>query len=291
MDKNLCITFYCYTLVQVIASTPVFCASCTKLSISFHFVNSVVNMVITYVGILPTHTHSSTWLNHGSIWEIMYCIEGSGSLITGGEELPFCAGDIIIQPPDILHAFSTDTTGTMLYIMVDGEYPFGRMLLLHDTADRDIYSLATVLCRVYNHSEPRHQTVALHVLSALIEYLTMIGSKSQHSVMVESMENTIIKNVSSSTFRIQDMYRQLYLPEDKARAQFESEIGCTPHKYLSRLRIQQACWLLTHTPGDTSIAETASRVGIPDPQYFSRIFKQHTGLSPTEWLKQNGGKD
>ena len=42
--------------------------------------------------------------------------------------------------------------------------------------------------------------------------------------------------------------------------------------------------------GDTTIAEIASHVGISDPQDFSRIFKQHTGLSPSEWIKQNIAK-
>ena len=244
-------------------------------------------MVITYVGILPISSGRRQWLNHGTVWEIMYCLEGHGSLLTTGQEIPFAEGSILIQPPDVAHTFSRDALGRMLYVMIDGECPFNNLLSAEDTNNKDVYSLAMVLYRLYQHDEPRRQTVALHLFSALLEYITMLGSKSQYSRMVESMENAILKNVSNPTFRVQDMYRQLYLPEDKARVQFESEIGCTPHKYLSQLRIKHACWLLLHSAGDTTIAEIASRVGISDPQYFSRIFKQNTGLSPSEWIKKN----
>ena len=36
-----------------------------------------------------------------------------------------------------------------------------------------------------------------------------------------------------------------------------------------------------------TIAEVARSVGIPDALYFSRIFRQHTGLTPSEYRAMN----
>jgi AraC family transcriptional regulator, arabinose operon regulatory protein len=37
-----------------------------------------------------------------------------------------------------------------------------------------------------------------------------------------------------------------------------------------------------------NISEAAHRLGYKDPLYFSRVFKKHYGLSPSEWKKTNG---
>ena len=57
--------------------------------------------------------------------------------------------------------------------------------------------------------------------------------------------------------------------------------------YLTELRIQKACELLDNS--DLRIAEIASRVGYDDKLYFSRIFRQHTGLPPTAYRTLNIG--
>jgi two-component system, response regulator YesN len=57
-----------------------------------------------------------------------------------------------------------------------------------------------------------------------------------------------------------------------------------PSKYLMRLRINEAKYLLVHHR-DLPIKEVGERVGYPDPYYFSRIFKQMTGSTPKEFQK------
>ncbi|GEM_PF-6932774 len=53
----------------------------------------------------------------------------------------------------------------------------------------------------------------------------------------------------------------------------------TIHQYSSDLRIDRACLLLRKS--NLSIAAISSEVGYIDPDYFSRLFKQKVGLSPT----------
>jgi signal transduction histidine kinase/DNA-binding LacI/PurR family transcriptional regulator/DNA-binding response OmpR family regulator len=65
---------------------------------------------------------------------------------------------------------------------------------------------------------------------------------------------------------------------------FNKEIGIGPMAYLSRYRIQRAKRLLE--AGTMSITQVALEVGFSSQSYFSRIFQQETGLTPTEY--QNG---
>jgi len=45
---------------------------------------------------------------------------------------------------------------------------------------------------------------------------------------------------------------------------------------------------LDHGKGEVNISEVAVRVGIPDAQYFSRVFRKHTGMAPSAWVTREG---
>lgn len=59
-------------------------------------------------------------------------------------------------------------------------------------------------------------------------------------------------------------------------------------EYLNKLRIQQAIFLLS-TREDLLIAQIAELVGYSSQHYFSRVFKNHTGVSPIEYRNEKRG--
>jgi len=65
---------------------------------------------------------------------------------------------------------------------------------------------------------------------------------------------------------------------------FTAATGVAPHRYLIRLRLEAAAQQLTHTADP--VAAIALRVGYEDPGYFSRIFKQHNGLTPMQYRRE-----
>ena len=66
--------------------------------------------------------------------------------------------------------------------------------------------------------------------------------------------------------------------EDYLSRIFRREMGITPWECLNRHRVQKARELLAHT--SASITEIAVQVGFDDSAYFSRVFRQYTGVSP-----------
>ena len=65
---------------------------------------------------------------------------------------------------------------------------------------------------------------------------------------------------------------------------FKRETGMTFVKYLSDLRLQNACELLLRT-GQT-VTEICYRVGFNDYSHFSRRFKKYTGFSAAHYRRQ-----
>lgn len=62
---------------------------------------------------------------------------------------------------------------------------------------------------------------------------------------------------------------------------FKEEYGITYKDYLTKLRVEKAKELINKS--ELSIKEICYQIGYNDPNYFSRVFKKVTGLSPSEY--------
>ncbi len=62
---------------------------------------------------------------------------------------------------------------------------------------------------------------------------------------------------------------------------FKEALGCVPMQYITRLRIEKACDMLSNT--SLSITEVAFRCGYPDSNYFSKLFRKYIGCSPRSY--------
>lgn len=63
---------------------------------------------------------------------------------------------------------------------------------------------------------------------------------------------------------------------------FTRQMGVSPQQYLTTMRINRACELLM---SGASVTDAGVSVGYQDSQYFSRIFKKHTGFAPSQYRK------
>lgn len=64
---------------------------------------------------------------------------------------------------------------------------------------------------------------------------------------------------------------------------FRSQVRMAPMSVLLNCRLDRACHLLRHT--EQSIEQVAENCGFPNRYYFSRMLKQHRGISPAAYRK------
>lgn len=65
---------------------------------------------------------------------------------------------------------------------------------------------------------------------------------------------------------------------------FKKRTGVNINIYVNKVRVEQSKNLLTRS--HDSIADISSSVGFCDPNYFSRVFSQIIGISPTEFRRR-----
>ena len=64
---------------------------------------------------------------------------------------------------------------------------------------------------------------------------------------------------------------------------FRRWMNSTPRRYLTEVRIREACRLLSGTPD--SISRIAESLGFANRYYFTRVFKRHTGTTPARYRR------
>ena len=92
--------------------------------------------------------------------------------------------------------------------------------------------------------------------------------------ITENLDREITPQIICEQFNISR--NKLYEISDKS-------FGMGISAYVRKRRIEQAKKLLEN--GTFSISEVCYKVGVPDYNYFSKMFKKETGLSPRHYLK------
>lgn len=101
----------------------------------------------------------------------------------------------------------------------------------------------------------------------------------------------IYENIRNPELSLQYLAREvLFMNEDYFGRFFYRFMNEKYSAYLLRIRISLAERLMAYEPG-IKISELAAQIGYPpDGQYFAKVFRKHTGMSPSEYRGhlQNG---
>ncbi len=93
------------------------------------------------------------------------------------------------------------------------------------------------------------------------------------------------ENYSSPLLTNTILAKQCNISELYFRKLFINMYGTTPRQYIIDIRINKAQQLLSD--GILKINTISEKCGFSNPYHFSRLFKEKTGLTPTEYMKRN----
>ncbi len=127
---------------------------------------------------------------------------------------------------------------------------------------------------------------------ALQEYLTdklslysaAIASKKGTSLLVYQIQQYVESHFHEPTLSINKMADSLHFTPAYLCQIFKNETGTTINAYMNTYRIKKATDLLKSK--DIKLYEVSFRVGYSDSNYFSRQFKKHAGMTPSEFRKR-----
>jgi two-component system response regulator YesN len=96
---------------------------------------------------------------------------------------------------------------------------------------------------------------------------------------------SLINEFYQSGITLDEIAGKLNVTPEYLGTQFHRELGVNFSQYIRERRIKKAKGLLIGT--HLKLYEIARQVGYTDPKYFSRVFKEATGLLPTKYRQAN----
>lgn len=104
-------------------------------------------------------------------------------------------------------------------------------------------------------------------------------------IFIENALLVIEKNKSNSEFSMSDFAKEMNMSRTLFFERVKTTTGLTPNEFIQSTRLKKAAEIL-NSDSNTNVSQVAYSLGFSSPQYFSRCFKNHFGVSPSRYGKQ-----
>jgi len=226
-------------------------------------------------------------------YQIIYLVKGKGYYDFGNGPEEVSEGNIIVYQPgqkQFYEYFARDST-ELYWIHFTGSKSDEIMQKLNLT-DRYVYYAGIrgdcidlwkkITCEIQGK-----QVYFERISGIYLEELLLIFAR-KFMTDRPNHQNNLCDNIRSViTYMYENYNRKITVSELAGRCnlsmyrfihKFKEATGLTPIEFLTKIRMDEAKYLLSNS--QLNISEIASIVGYDDPLYFSRVFKKATGLSP-----------
>jgi AraC family transcriptional regulator of arabinose operon len=232
-------------------------------------------------------------------YTFIYCTKGQGSVLLGSKETQIEPNQFFILPKNKKYEFKSHETNpwTIYWFNFNGSIALELFIRYELKKNLNIpFSVDRILLfeKVFNlfNKNSKEELLEYATLLSLNFISSFIYNDFDEQVKIEKEETLIdsikhfLLNNLDKNFSLDDMATKYNLSKSHLQARFKLETGYPLMGYFNFKKIQQASQYLNCT--DLSIKEISFKVGFQDPLYFSRIFKNYSGKSPS--LYRNDGR-
>jgi len=224
---------------------------------------------------MQSHVHNT--------WEFIYFVRGTGLIDLPSATIRAQQYHMVIYPPGLPHAEISDPADPeeTIFLVVDvkGSAPIDSQLRLSDVTG----DIGWLCKRLYSEVDENGITPLAETYTKafllLVERVTEHGLKAQPDV-VDTAVQYIHANYNLN-ITLTDLANAALASCTYISHKFKEKMGVSPIRYLQQVRLENAKRILLTT--DSPIGEIAALTGFSDPLYFSRIFKEATGTTPTQF--------
>ena len=221
------------------------------------------------------------------------CTEGKGSVIINEKEFAIRKGDFyVLFPGDAVTHTADEITPRCGYSCValglSLHHTLAKAGLTSETpfADRKLFPVLLremkKMHEIESETDPGAESRRTACLYRILGELLRTAPETDRSDWIQKAV-AVMETRYHEDLTVDSLSREVGLERSYFTTVFKERTGLPPHRYLTRLRVQKACALMTQQ--DLSVAEAAESVGL-DPQNFSRLFKREMGQTPLQFKQK-----
>lgn len=231
----------------------------------------------------------SSWAKHRSIRKhhrIYYLTDGEAEFVLKEQTVKLIPGNLYLLPAFQLVSANCRVSMNQFYVHFASEVGYKRdlfeeyePLLFVSAKDEEIRPLFETLCREIRRPTIGAQLASLGALQLLMapffQHVKLHDPKRQrfHRVL------TFIDEHLPEKIKLQQLAKLMGLEPVYFSNLFTRTFGMSITQYMIKKRIDRAQELMAFS--DYTFKEIAERCGFESPMYFSRLFRQKTGMTPT----------
>lgn len=252
-----------------------------------------------------TYTGNSTWnKKHSDIdncFKIYQITDGTLFLFDENEEYLLESGNLYfingskLAAQECKHSFSTHWLHFIPKDLVIHHSLLSMPLVINfkDTMDLVANSLANIEILIsgkpasykeYYLESLRMQAGIQSMIVSLLEKYPWTSSQEIYSIQTIEPAILYIKDHFTEPIRLKQLADCCNISPNYFHKIFTNALKTTPANYISLLRMNAALPLLLNN--EHNIKEIAYKLGFYDDAYFSRVFKNHYGITPGEYRKK-----
>ncbi len=241
------------------------------------------------------------------VYSLVFITRGEGSFWDAltKTERPVCQGDLLCLFPGIAHVYvpCAGTTWDEINIefsgpvfdawsglgMLDAHEPVRHLARPKDTKEIESW-LERFHQVVLPMAHREHSEPTLDDVGRMLNLIAQMCGTWQKDVAESEVEwanearQKLMQWPLEKKLDLKSLAVSFGLGEQAYRKKFKRLCGVSPSVFHARRQIEEACYLLIST--NTSIKEIGYNIGFGSLFYFSRRFKQVTGVSPQEYRNQ-----
>lgn len=224
---------------------------------------------------IDTHTHS----RH----ELVYCLDGRGSVCIEGRRYEFSTGDYYIVHRGTPHSERDETDTRIIYFCFDAPNtytPWG----VYTDYDGSVISLVKKLQREMKLLDSYAKEMAECFVRTILTEVRRTAEGVRINDGMASLLQYIDENIEQDIdFKL--LAQKQHYSFDHFRHVFKEYTGMSPHRYLVKGRLEKACFLLKMNP-KASMSEISYNCGFASSSHFTKAFRANIGMTPSEYAKK-----
>lgn len=226
---------------------------------------------------------------------LVYCLSGNALYSFDKVQVTLNPGELIFLPESAAYSVCCSGDIPFRHITVNFNIPADDLKLLvspdfDEDADQmvitdalDIKASMERLLYLWEGKPHGYQVMAKSLVYELTyKYFVLLGKKN-HSEEYHKIEpaKRLLDEQFTQNIPIAELADLCGFSETHFRRLFTKTFHCSPTEYRLNKRILLAKDFLLM--GELSVSEIARAVGFEDANYFSRVFKAYTGMTPSEY--------